>query len=88
MTVEFIVDNNTPIETLSAFVKSYKRIIPIETYKKTEPIKAFQVKIDFTVKTPKVTQYGDAGDYLIQEINGEKRHVKKEIFENNYEVLK
>ena len=33
MTVEFIIDNNTSIETLSTFVKSYKRIVPIKTYR-------------------------------------------------------
>jgi len=87
MTVEFIVDNNTSIETLSMFVKSYKRIIPIKTYRKTEPIKAFQVKIDFTVKTPEITRHGDAGDYLFEGIDGEKRPVKKEIFEKTYEEL-
>ena len=78
MTVDFIVDNNTSIETLSTFVKSYK---------KTATVKAFQVKTNFLVKTLEGTMKGNAGDYLCQGIDGEKWPVKKEVFEKTYEVV-
>lgn len=77
MTVEFITDN-TPIETLSTYVKSYKKVTSI---------KAFQVQENFIVDTLEGVMRGVAGDYLCQGIEGEKWPVKKEIFEKTYEEI-
>lgn len=55
--------------------------------KKPIPIKAVQINETFTVETLEGTHTGNAGDYLIEGIEGELYPCKKEIFLKTYEEV-
>lgn len=59
------------------------------TYKSLPKIiKAVQMSEDFEVDTLEGLMHGNAGDYLVTGIQGERYPCKKEIFEASYEVIR
>lgn len=66
-------------------------LIPEDDFKKCmkKPIsvRATKMRDDFFVKTPEGVMEGDAGDYLMIGIDGERYPCKKEIFEKSYDWI-
>lgn len=54
--------------------------------KKPVAIRAFQMIAPFEVETLEVNMKGDAGDWLIEGVNGELYPCKDEIFRKTYET--
>lgn len=55
--------------------------------KKPIPIQALQISEPFTVDTLEGRHTGNAGDYLVVGIRGERYPVKRDIFEESYEAI-
>lgn len=55
--------------------------------KKPIPIQAIQIAEPFTVDTLEGRHTGNAGDYLVVGIRGERYPVKRDIFEESYEAI-
>ena len=55
--------------------------------KKPIPIRAMSISEPFTVDTLEGRHTGNAGDYLVIGIHGERYPVKKDIFEESYEAI-
>lgn len=57
------------------------------TYRKTALIRAMQMEADFEVQTLEGVMKGHAGDYLAEGPAGDRWPIKKEIFENTYQIV-
>ena len=62
-------------------------ILWLSVRKKPIIVDAWEMPADFEVDTLEGTHQGKAGDYLLKDIRGELYPVKKEIFEETYDIL-
>jgi len=58
-----------------------------EDTQKTPIGHALRMTADFSVKTPKGTLQGKAGDYIIKDRSGKVSVVEKNTFNKKYEIL-
>ncbi|MCD4806496.1 MAG: hypothetical protein K8R13_02800 [Methanococcoides sp.] len=58
-----------------------------EDIQKTPVGHALRMTADFSVKTPKGTLQGKAGDYIIKDRSGRVSVVEKNTFNKRYEIL-
>lgn len=59
----------------------------VKCRKKSDVIHAAQVPVPFFVDTPEGRMTGDAFDYLMFGVEGEKYPCKKEIFDKTYDFI-
>lgn len=59
----------------------------ITVVKKRIPVKAYQTDKHLNIKTLEGIMHANPGDWIITGIKGESYPVKKEIFEETYEVV-
>jgi len=74
------INRSTSLESI------FKR--DVKLYKKTVSVKAVQVHEFFAVFTSGCIIHGDAGDYVCEDIDGEKWIVKKKTFEKTHDEIK
>ena len=71
------------IDLTTIAIKNLRKFV-----KKPIPIQAIQINEPFTVDTLEGRHTGNAGDYLVIGIRGERYPVKKDIFEESYDEVR
>lgn len=59
----------------------------MDVRKKPIVVNALKMLVDFEVDTLEGTHQGKAGDYLLKGIKGELYPVRKDIFEETYDII-